>query len=121
LTTGISSLGVIEARRLAPKNPVGVGDLIAIKRDFDVDEDERRFRFRTADCKAITDESGLVDWHDLFSRKGVDLCYDIFYDIILSCFEKFVPKTSMRCTQKFPRVTKELNGLKNKQQKRLKR
>jgi hypothetical protein len=49
--------------------------------------DERRFRFRAADCEAITDELGLVDWHGLFSRKGVDLCVNLFYDIIWSCFE----------------------------------
>jgi hypothetical protein len=24
--------------------------------------DERRFRFRAADCEAITDELGLVEW-----------------------------------------------------------
>jgi hypothetical protein len=46
--------------------------------------DERWFRFRAADCKTITDELGLVDWHGLFSRKGVDLCVDLFYDAIWS-------------------------------------
>jgi DNA primase len=76
--------------------------------------DERQLRFRAANCAAITDELGLVDWHALFSRKGVDLCVDIFYDVIWSCFEKFVPRTATRCTQKLPWVTKELNGLKNK-------
>jgi hypothetical protein len=40
---------------------------------------ERRFRFRAADYEAIT-----------------------FYDVIWSCFEKFVPRTSARCAQKFP-------------------
>jgi hypothetical protein len=48
--------------------------------------DKRRFRFRAADCEAITEELGLVDWHCLFSRKRVDLCIDLFYDIIWSCF-----------------------------------
>jgi hypothetical protein len=61
--------------------------------------DKRRFRFRAADCEAITDELSLVDWHCLFSRKRVDLCIDLFYDIIWSCFEKFVPKTSTRCAK----------------------
>jgi hypothetical protein len=79
--------------------------------------EERRFRFKAADCEAITDELGLVDWHGLFSRKGVDL----FYDVIWSCFEKFVPRTSTRCAQKLPWVTKKLNGLKTRQRKRLKR
>jgi hypothetical protein len=76
--------------------------------------DERRCRFRAADCEAITDELGLVDWHGLLSRKEVDLCVDISYDVIWSCFEKFVPRTSTRCAQKFPWVTQKLNGLKNK-------
>jgi hypothetical protein len=48
-------------------------------------------KIRAADCEAITEELGLVDWHGLFSRKGVDLP---FYDVIWSCFEKFVPGTS---------------------------
>jgi hypothetical protein len=67
------------------------------------------FRFRAADCEAITDELGLVDWHGLFSRKGVDLCVDLFYDVIWSSFEKFVPITSARCAQNLPWATKELN------------
>jgi hypothetical protein len=76
-----------------------------------------RFRFKAADCEAITDELGLVDWHCLLSRKGVGICVDLFYDVIWSCFEKFVPRTSTRCAQKLPWVTKELNGLKNKTRK----
>jgi hypothetical protein len=79
--------------------------------------EERRFRFKAADCEAITDELGLVDWYGLFSRKGVDL----FYDVIWSCFEKFVPRTSTGCAQKLPWVTKELNGLKNKTTKAAKK
>jgi hypothetical protein len=71
--------------------------------------DERRFRFRAADCGAITEELSLVDWHGLFSRKGVDLCVDLFYNAIWTCFGKFVPRTSTRCAQKLPWVTKELN------------
>jgi hypothetical protein len=76
--------------------------------------DERRFRFRAADYEALTDALGLVDWHDLFSCKGVNLCVDLFYDVIWSCFENFVPRTSTRCVQELPWVTKELNELKNK-------
>jgi hypothetical protein len=59
--------------------------------------DERRFRFRAADYEAITYELGLVDWYGLFSRRGVDLCVDVYYDVIWSCFEKIVLKTSTRC------------------------
>jgi hypothetical protein len=51
--------------------------------------DERRFRFRAADCEAITDKLSLVDWHGLFSHKGVDLCVDLFYDVVWTCFGKF--------------------------------
>jgi hypothetical protein len=53
--------------------------------------DERRFIFGAADCEEITDELGLVDWHGLFSRRGVDLCVDLFYD---------VPIISTLCAQK---------------------
>jgi hypothetical protein len=35
---------------------------------------ERRFGFRTDNCEAITDKLGLVDWHGLFPRNGLDLC-----------------------------------------------
>jgi hypothetical protein len=42
---------------------------------------KRRFRFRATDCEAITGELGLVDWHGLISREGVDLYVDIFYDV----------------------------------------
>jgi hypothetical protein len=56
--------------------------------------DEKRFRFRAADCEAITDELGLIDWHGPFSHKRV------FYDVIWSCFKKFVQRTSTRCAQK---------------------
>jgi hypothetical protein len=79
---------------------------------------ERRFRFGTADCEAITDELGSIDWHGLFSRKGVELWIDLFYDVIWSCF---VPRTSTCCAQKLPWVTKELNGLKNKTTKAAKK
>jgi hypothetical protein len=46
----------------------------------------------------------------------VDQCTDLFYDAMWSCFGSFVPKTSPHCVQKFPWVTKELNGLKTGQQ-----
>jgi hypothetical protein len=46
--------------------------------------DERRLRFRAADCEAITDKLGLVDWHGLFSRKRFDLCvYSAFTGVRL--------------------------------------
>jgi hypothetical protein len=82
---------------------------------------ERRFGFRPADCEAIIDELGLVDWHGLFSRRGVDLGVDLFYDVIWSCFERFVPRISTRCAQKLPWVTRKLNGLKNKTTKAAKK
>jgi hypothetical protein len=76
--------------------------------------DERWFRFRAADCEAITDELGLVEW-----KKRI--CVDLLYDVIWSCFEKLVPRTSTRCAQKLPWVTKELNELKNKTTKAVKK
>jgi hypothetical protein len=83
--------------------------------------DERRFRFRAADCLAITDKFDLVDWHGLFSREAVDLCVDQFYDVMWTCFGKFVPTTSTCCAQKLPWVTKELSRLKIKTTKAAKR
>jgi hypothetical protein len=64
--------------------------------------DEKRFRFRAADCEAITDELGLIDWHGPFSHKRVDPCVDLFYDAVWSCFIKFVQRTSTRCAEKLP-------------------
>jgi hypothetical protein len=63
--------------------------------------DERQLVSRAADCKAIIDELGLVDWHGLFSRNEVDLGVDLFYDVIWSCFERFVSRTSTRYAQLF--------------------
>jgi hypothetical protein len=73
-----------------------------------------RFKFSAADCEAKIQELGSVDWHNIFSRKSLDQCTDLFYDVICSCFVSLVPKTSPHCVQKFPWVTKELNGLKNR-------
>jgi hypothetical protein len=73
-----------------------------------------RFRSGAANCEAIIQELGTVDWHGIFSRKNVDQCSDLFNDIIWSCFVSFVLKTSPHYVQKFPWVTKELNGLKNR-------
>jgi hypothetical protein len=50
----------------------------------------------------------------IFYCKSVGRCTDLFYDVIWSCFGSFVLKTSPHCVQKFPRVTKKLNGLKNR-------
>jgi hypothetical protein len=58
---------------------------------------------------------GSIDWHGIFSRKSVDQCIDLFYDVLWSCFGSFVPITSPHCVQKFPWVTKELNGIKNRE------
>jgi hypothetical protein len=73
-----------------------------------------RLKFGAADCVAIIKELGSIDWHGIFSRKSVVQCTDLFYDVIWSCFGNFVPKTSPHCVQKFPWVTKELNGIKNR-------
>jgi hypothetical protein len=61
---------------------------------------ERQFRFKAADCEAITDERGLVDWHDLFSRKGVDIFYDVIWtsmgDERTECIEKQGNKSGLK-------------------------
>jgi hypothetical protein len=62
-----------------------------------------------------------VDLHGIFFRKFVDQCTDLFYDVIWSCFGIFVPKTSLHCDQKFPWVSMELNGLRNRAAKRMKK
>jgi hypothetical protein len=38
--------------------------------------EERRFRFRAADCEAITDELGLVDWH---GSRVIELTYALTF------------------------------------------
>jgi hypothetical protein len=80
-----------------------------------------RFKFSAADCEAKIQELGSVDWHNIFSRKSVDQCTDLFYDVIWSCFGSFVPKTSPHCVQKFSWVTKEPKGLKNRATRAAKR
>jgi hypothetical protein len=48
-----------------------------------------RFRSGAADCEAIIQELGSVDWHGIFSRKNVDQCSELFinktrpYNIII--------------------------------------
>jgi hypothetical protein len=66
-----------------------------------------RFKFGAADGEAIIKELGSIDWHGIFSRKNVDKCIDLFYDVISSCFGSFVPKTSPHCVQKFRWDTKD--------------
>jgi hypothetical protein len=74
-----------------------------------VETDKEQFKFGVADCEAIIQELGSIDWHGILSRKSVDQCTDLFYDVMWSCFGSFVPP---HCVQKFPWVTKELNGVK---------
>jgi hypothetical protein len=61
----------------------------------------------------IVDELGAVDWCSLFSGRGVDQCVDLFYEIVWSCFERYVPTRNFGCEQKLPWMTKELTSLKN--------
>jgi hypothetical protein len=38
-------------------------------------------------------ELGSIDWHDIFSRKSVDQCTDLFYDVIWSLPCRIVAKS----------------------------
>jgi hypothetical protein len=46
---------------------------------------ERRFRFRAADCETITDELSLVDWDGIFLSR-IDLCVDLVYDVLYGIY-----------------------------------
>jgi hypothetical protein len=75
--------------------------------------------FRMADCAAIVNELGVVDWFSLFSRRGIDGCVHLFYEMIWSCFEKHVPTRFFRGGQKL--ITSELRCLNKKKTKAAKR
>jgi hypothetical protein len=53
---------------------------------------EKQFRFAAADFWAVN-------------------CIDLIYDVIWSCFERYLPMTSSHSARKFLWVTKEINGL----------
>jgi hypothetical protein len=55
------------------------------------------FKFSAADCEAIIQEISYVDWHGIISRKSANQCNNLFYDVILSYFGSFVPKSSPHC------------------------
>jgi hypothetical protein len=61
--------------------------------------DKRRFRFRAADCEAITDELGLVDWHVFALVRELTCAFTIFmflYGFVLKNLgqepQRIVPK-----------------------------
>jgi hypothetical protein len=62
-----------------------------------IETGRERCKFGAADCEAIRKELGSIDWHGMFSRKSVDQCTGLFYDVIWSFFCSFVPKTSTLC------------------------
>jgi hypothetical protein len=43
-----------------------------------------------------------LDWRGLLTRKSVDRCINLFYDIMWYFFERFVPMTSPNSVWKFP-------------------
>jgi hypothetical protein len=43
-----------------------------------------------------------LDWRGLLTRKSVDRCIKLFYDIMWFCFERFVKMTSPNSVWKFP-------------------
>jgi hypothetical protein len=62
-----------------------------------IETGRERFNFGAADCKAIIKELSSIDWDGTFSRKSVDRCTDLFYDVIWSCFGSLIPNTLPHC------------------------
>jgi hypothetical protein len=52
----------------------------------------QRYMFKMAGCVAIVNELDVVDWFSLFSRRRMDCCVDLFYEIVWSCFERHEAK-----------------------------
>jgi hypothetical protein len=51
----------------------------------------------------------------------MDCCFDLFYGMVWSCFDRHVPMRFSRGGQKSPWITSELSSLKNKKTKAAKR
>jgi hypothetical protein len=81
----------------------------------------QRYMFRMADCAAIINELGEVDWFSLFSGKRMNFCVDLLYERVWNCFERHVPMRFSRGRRKLPWTTGELSCLKNKETKAGKR
>jgi hypothetical protein len=62
----------------------------------------QRYMFGMADCAAIGNDLGVVDWVSLFSRRGIDFCVDLFYEMVWSCSEKHVSMRFSRGGRKLP-------------------
>jgi hypothetical protein len=73
--------------------------------------------FMMADCAAIVNELDVVDWFRLSSGRGMDCCVDLFYEMVWSCFERYVPTKFFRGGWKLPWITSELSCLKIKETK----
>jgi hypothetical protein len=78
-----------------------------------IETGRERFKFGAADCEAIRKELGSIDWHGMFSRKSVDQCTDLFYDVIWSFFVVLYRRPRCIVSKSF-RGSKDLNGLKNR-------
>jgi hypothetical protein len=47
-----------------------------------METDWKWFKFSIADYEALIQKLNFVDWHDIFSRKRVNQCTNLFYDVI---------------------------------------
>jgi hypothetical protein len=63
----------------------------------------------------------VVDWYSLFCGRGIDGCVHLFYEMVWSCFERYVPTKFSRGGWKLPWITRELSCLKNKETKVVKK
>jgi hypothetical protein len=70
--------------------------------------ESKRYKFRMADYAAIINELDEVDSLSLFSGKRMDCCVDLFYEVVWSCFERYVPMRFSRGCRKLPWITGEL-------------
>jgi hypothetical protein len=50
----------------------------------------QRLMFRIAECAAIINELNEVDWFNRFIEKRINCCFNLFYEIVRSCFERHV-------------------------------
>jgi hypothetical protein len=77
-------------------------------------DDVEGYKFASADSESISQELNSIGWASLFSCKRVDICVDLFYDVVWRCFDRHVPKSRSRCNITLPWDSKCLRILKNK-------
>jgi hypothetical protein len=70
--------------------------------EFEAMESTQRYMFRMAECAAIINELNEVDWFNHFLEKRIDCCFNLFYKIVWSCFERHVPMRFSRAGRLLP-------------------